>query len=174
MNDETEYSYSFHVVIKTSLSFGGSFCAFEIFVALATTPDLVAVAYTGSLCENEYCHDLWLMGHVFRHSSFGFDFGLKNHQRSEIEIVFGNFQNPCCAQNSFNLTSYMKNYVVSGEMCKMKAFRPRWPSVTSQRVSEYCPIYSCLREDGYGGNFAGQYLRKQCKYRNHTFRVTHN
>ena len=32
-------------------------------------------------------------------------------------------------------------------------------SVTSQRHYKYRPLYSCLREDGSGGNCWGQYLR---------------
>ena len=40
-------------------------------------------------------------------------------------------------------------------------------SVTSQRDYKFCPLYSCLREDGSGGNFLGQYLRDNGRHRSH-------
>ena len=39
------------------------------------------------------------------HSNFGFGFGLKKHQMSKIESVFGKFRNPCFVQDAFILTS---------------------------------------------------------------------
>ena len=42
------------------------------------------------------------------HSSFGIGFDLKDRQWSKIETVFGNFQNPCLAHDSFNFTSELK------------------------------------------------------------------
>ena len=72
-------------------------------------------------------------------------------QRSKVETVFGDFQNPCFAHASFHLTLDMTTRweIVQNETISTTLTS----SVMSQRAFEYSPLYSFLREGSSGGNF---------------------
>ena len=92
---------------------------------------------------------------VLTHPSFSFD--LKDHQRSKIESVFGNFQNPCLAHDSFNFTLDMKRIrqIVQNEII----LTTMTSSAVPQHDFEYCPLYSCLRDGGSEDKSKAIFLR---------------
>ena len=72
---------------------------------------------------HKYCHDLWLNGHLLKHSSFGFSFvrGRKSKPFSGFFKIHDLHMIPSIWLQIWNL---------EGKLCKMKPFGP---SVTSHR-----------------------------------------
>ena len=76
---------------------------------------------------------------------------------------------PCFTYDSLNLISYLKTLqqIMSNETILTMMIS----SVTSQCDFEYCPLYSCLRDNVSGSKFLGQFLGNECEYRNYISRL---